>query len=120
MRIALGMAIGLAAVLGVVPASFARDSRLPDQGKPAGTATEAEEPPAYRQFGNNTGVSLAVPIGSVSLGPDPTGGESVYVRRTTSGEGITIVEVSTTPFVPELRSTEFAALKVRPDQPAGW
>ena len=119
MRIALGMAIGVAAVVGVVPASFARDSRLPDQGKSAGTATEAEEPEAQQQFGNNTGVSLAVPIGSVSVGADPTGGESVYVRRTTVG-GITIVEVSTTPFTPELRSTEFAALNVRPDQPAGW
>ena len=37
------MAIGLAAVVSVVPASFAQDSRVVDHGKSAGTEIEAEK-----------------------------------------------------------------------------
>ena len=43
MRTALCMAIGLAVVVGVVPASFAQDSRVVDHGKSAGTGIEAGE-----------------------------------------------------------------------------
>ena len=113
--------IGLAAVVGVVPASSAQDSRVLDHGKSAGTGIEGEERQAHQTFGGNTGVSLAVPIGRVSVGPDLVGGdEPIYVRRTTVSGGITIVEVSTTPFTPVLRSNEVAGLIGRPDQPAGW
>ncbi len=118
MRTALCMAIGLAVVVGVVPASFAQDSRLPDQGKSAGTGTEAEEQQTDQGLGSNTGVSLAVPIGKVWVGPEVVDGEPVYIRRTTVREGTTIVEVSTTPFMPALSSGEVP--RVRPDQPAGW
>ena len=107
MRTALCMAIGLAAVVSGAPASLAQDSGGPDPGKPAGT-------------GSNRGISLAVPIGRVSVGPKSLDGEPVYVRRTTANGGMTIVEVSTTPFTPVLASNEGAPAAVRTDQPAGW
>jgi len=100
------IAIGLAAVISVFPASLAED-----QGKPAGTG--------------KTVVSVAVPSGKVSVGPAAVDGEPVYVRRTTGTEGITIVEVSTSPFMPVVRSNgETAAaekLIANPAaQPASW
>ena len=113
------MAIGLAVVVGVVPAAFAQDSRVVDHGKSAGTGVEAEE----RQPGSNRGISLAVPIGRVSVGPQFVDGEHIYVRRTTVREGMTIVEVSATRFMPVLRSNEEprgVQSIVRPDQPASW
>ena len=117
MRTALCMAIGLAAVVSGVPASLAQDSR----GKPAGTGIEAEEDQTHQRLGSDTGISLAVPVGRVSVGPEVTNGEPVYVRRTTVREGMTIVEVSTTPFVPVLASNEGPpGVIARPDQPAGW
>ncbi len=93
------MTIAVAAVAGVVPAAFAQEPRVPGDGKSAGTS---------------------VPIGEVRAGPDVVDGEPIYVRRTTVRPGITIVEVSTTPFVPVLPSKEQAAAVVRPDQPASW
>ena len=108
MRTALCMTIGLAVVVGDVPASFAQDSRDSDPGEAAGTTS-------------NKGISLAVPIGTVTVGPRSLDGEPVYTRRSTVREGITIVEVSTTPFEPVLASNEgHPAAIVRPDQPAGW
>jgi hypothetical protein len=109
MRTALCMAIGLAAAVGGVPASFAQDSGVLDHGKSAGT-------------GSNAGISLAVPIGRVSVGPESGDGEPVYVRRVTVNGGMTIVEVSTTPFMPVLASNEEVSGggKLRTDQPAGW
>lgn len=116
------VAIGLAAVVSVVPASFAQDSRVLDQGKSAGTGNEAEERQTHQRPGSSTGISLAVPIGSVSVGPESLEGEPIYVRRTAVREGMTVVEVSTTPFMPVLRSNEPGAdqLIARPDQPAPW
>ena len=109
------LAIGLAAVLGGVPAAFAQDSRGADQGKSAGTAQKRQRP------GSNTTVSVAAPIGRVSLGAKSLDGQPIYVRRMTVRDGMTIVEVSTTPFMPDVRSNEkVAALAVRSDQPAGW
>jgi hypothetical protein len=109
MRTALCMAIGLAAAVGGVPASFAQDSGVLDHGKSAGT-------------GSNAGISLAVPIGRVSVGPESGDGEPVYVRRVTVNGGMTIVEVSTTPFMPVLASNEEVSGggKLRTDEPAGW
>ena len=119
MRTAVCIAFGLAVVSGDVPASFTRDSGGSDFGKAAGTGAKAEER-RHERPGSNGGISLAVPIGRVSVGPKSLGGEPVYVRRTVR-EGITIVEVSTTPFEPVLVSNERAAeLAVRADQPAGW
>jgi hypothetical protein len=106
MRTALCIAFGLGAVVAVVPAAFAQS---------AGTGVNAEE----RQPRGTTGISLEVPIGRVSVGP-ALGGEPVYVRRTTVKEGMTIVEVSTTPFTPVLASNEGPPVVGRSDQPAGW
>jgi len=119
MRTALCMAIGLAVVVGVVPASFAQESRVVDQGKSAGTGIEAEELQTHQRLGSNTGVVVAVPIGRVWVGPEFVDGEPSYVRRTTVGKGMTIVEVSTTPFMPVLSSSE-VPLAIRADQPASW
>lgn len=121
MRTALCMAIGVAVVFGV-PASFAQDSRVPDHGKSAGTGTEAKGRQTRQTLGR--GISLAVPIGTVSVGPEGVDGEPIFVRRMTVRDGMTIVEVSTTPFMPVLASNEGPSgggqLIVRPDQPAGW
>jgi hypothetical protein len=114
------MAIGLAVVVDVVPAAFAQDSRLLDHCKSAGTGIEAEALQTHQRLGSNTGVVVAVPIGRVCVGPELVDGEPSYVRRTTVGKGITIVEVSTTPFMPDLPSSELAGVIARPDQPAGW
>ena len=104
------MAIGLAALVSAVPPSFAQSG---------GTGAEAEG----RQSQSKAGISLAIPIGKVSVGPKSLDGEPVYVRRTTAREGMTVVEVSTTPFMPILASNETPAgvqSIARPDQPAGW
>jgi hypothetical protein len=119
MRTALCMAIGIAVIVGGVPASLAQDSRVLNDGKAAGTGIEAKERQTHQRPGSNKSISLAVPIGTVSVGPRSLDGEPVYVRRTTVREGMTIVEVSTTPFMPVLASNE-ASPGVRSDQPAGW
>ena len=113
------MAIGLAVVVSGVPASFAQDSRLPDHGKPAGTGIEVENRQTHQGPGSK-GIFLDVPIGRVWVGPESVEGEPVYVRRMTVREGITIVEVSTTPFMPVLGSNEGPRGVSRPDQPASW
>jgi hypothetical protein len=113
------MAIGLAVVVSVVPASFAQDSRVLDHCKSAGTGIEAEERQTHQRPGSNMGVFVAVPIGSVCVGPEFVDGEPIYVRR--MKEGMAIVEVSTTPFMPDLRSSEGPPGVIsRPDQPASW
>ena len=116
------IAIGLAALVGAVSASSAQDSRVPVQGKPAGTGIKAARQ-SHQGFGGNTGITLDVPVGRVWVSPDSVAGEPIYVRRTTAGAGLTIVEVSTTPFIPVLASNEQptgAGSTVRSDQPASW
>ena len=112
------MAIGLVLVAAVVPASFAQAPQVVGHGKSAGTAIEAEERQAHQRPGSDTGISIAVPIGRLSVGPEFKEGEPIYVRRTTVRAGMTIVEVSTTPFEPVLASNEQQV--ARTDQPAGW
>ena len=109
------MTIGLAAAVGAGTASFAQLA-VPGPGEPG---IEAGERRADQRFGGNTGISLAVPIGSVSVDPQTLGGEAIYVRRVTVREGMTVVEVSTTPFEPVLTSNQ-GSRRIRPDQPAGW
>jgi hypothetical protein len=113
------LAIGLLVVVSAVPASFAQASQVLDHCKTAGTGIEAEERQTHQRPGSRTGISLAVPIGRVWVGPESVEGEPVYVRRMTVREGMTIVEVSTTPFTPVLASNEELP-RVRSDQPAGW
>ena len=98
------VAIGLA--VGVGPAAFAQEPRLAGPGNSAGAGP--------------TRVSVAVPIGKVSARPGPIDGEPIYVRRTKAREGMTIVEVSTTPFMPVLASNQPRPAVQRPDQPASW
>jgi hypothetical protein len=99
----IGLAIGLAVAVGV--------SASPAQG-PAET-------------GANPRVTVAEPTGKVAVGHDLVKGEPVYVRRTTGTEGVTIVEVSTTPFVPVVRSAAApsavsAPISTPTSQPASW
>jgi hypothetical protein len=72
--------------------------------------------------GSNTGVVVDMPIGKVCVGPESLDGEPIYVRRTTVSGGVTVVEVSTTPFAPVLSSNGKSARRFvgRPDQPASW
>jgi hypothetical protein len=112
------MAIGLAVVVSGVPTSSAQDPRVLEQCKSARTGIEGEERQTPQRPGSNTGVFLEVPIGRVCVGPESVEGEPIYVRRTTVS-GMTIVEVSTTPFVAVLSSNKEPP-GVRPDQPAGW
>ena len=115
MRTAFRMAVGLTAVLGVPPAAFAQE------GKSARAGAQAEERQGHQRLGRNSSISLAVPTGRVSVDLGSAGGEPVFVRRTTVGPGMTILEVSTTPFEPVLASKgEMVHAVVRPDQPAGW
>ncbi|MFL6771496.1 MAG: hypothetical protein ACJ8E4_07235, partial [Sphingomicrobium sp.] len=77
------MAIGLALVVGVVPASFAQDPQLLGQGRSGGTGIEPKKQPTHAETSDGlrsearhpTGVSVAVPIGSVSVGPELVDGE---------------------------------------------
>lgn len=118
------IAIGIAAVVSVAPASFAQDSQLVDRGKLAGTATDAEEGQEHQRSGGNAGICVAVPVGIVSVGPKSVDGEPIYVRRMTVRDRMTIVEISTTPFMPILPTNEeprgAQASIARPDQPAPW
>jgi hypothetical protein len=109
------------AVFGVAPALLAQDPGILDRCKSAGAAIEAEERQTDQSPGRNTGVFVALPIGRVCVGPEAVDGEASYVRRTKAGEGMAIVEVSNTPFIPVLSSGEAPpGAIVRPDQPAGW
>ena len=118
------MASCLAAVVAVAPAALARDARVLDRCKSAAAGIDAEERQTDQKAGSNAAVFVAVPIGRVCVGPESVDGEPSYVRRTTAKEGMTIVEVSTTPFMPALASNEGPSggnsLIGRPDQPAGW
>ena len=118
------MAIGVAVLFAGAPASVAHDSRVADHGSTAGTAIEAEEPPIHQGRASNSRVFVAEPIGRVRVGPRSVDGEPIYVRRTVT-DGITIVEISTTPFMPVVRSGKdppgAAELAARKDQlPASW
>ena len=115
------LAIGLAVVAGAVPAPIAQDSRGLGQCKSAGTGIEAEERQTAQRPQNYRGVFVDAPIGTVCVGPEVVDGGPSYVRRTIGKEGMAIVEVSATPFMPVLLSSEgHAAVIARPDQPASW
>ena len=118
------VAIGLAVVVSDLPASFAQESRGLDHCTSEQTAVEADQRQTQDTTASNTAVSVEMPIGRVCAGPQFVGDEPVYVRRTSAGSGMTIVEVATTPFMPVLGDSQkppgVYKLKVRPDQPAGW
>lgn len=71
--------------------------------------------------GLHDSVLVDVPIGKVCVGPGKVEGERSYVRRTRAPGGMAIVEVSTTPFMPERGSGDgIGQLVAKPDQPASW
>lgn len=112
------VAIGLAAAVILAPASFA-------QGPPEDRPTLGEMSGGLRlDTPEPGGVSVATPIGKVWVGAEVLEGEPSYVRRTTDGKGITIVEVSNTPFMPVLASNGAASqaelLRRQAELPAGW
>lgn len=113
------LAIGLAAVVAAVPASFAQTSRGLDHCKSAGTGIEAEERQTHTGPRNNAGIFVVVPIGRVCVGPEAVDGEPSYVRRTKATEGMAIVEVSATPFMEGPPGID--QVIGRPEeQPASW
>ena len=119
------MALGLAVVVGLAPASFAKNPPVLGQGKSAGNGVAAERQTheisdgLRLEDGERTGVFVAAPIGRVWVGPEQVDGEPSYVRRTKVSEGMLIVEVSTTPF---MEGPPAAGLLIgRPDElPAPW
>lgn len=112
--------VGLAVLAGAAPASLARAPRILGNCDSAASGTGAGERQAQGPV-SNTGVFLAVPVGKVCVGPNAVEGEPAYVRRTTGKEGMAMVEVSATPFMPELPASGAPAGAIlRPDQPAGW
>ena len=113
------LVIGLAAIAGAGPASLVQELRTLDHCKPASTEIEADEGRTDQRAGSSTGVFIAVPIGKVCVGPKAVDGGPSYVRRTTAKEGMAIVEVSATPFMP-VELAGVAASTGRTDQPAGW
>jgi len=113
------MAIGLSIAVSGVPASLARDQGVLDPCKSAGATMIEAEGRQTQALGSNSVISIEAPIGKVCAGPDSVDGEPVFVRRTTEGQGVTVVEVSTTPFESVLASNQ-PGLLGRPDQPAGW
>jgi hypothetical protein len=120
-------AIGIAGVVSVVPASFAQDPQVLVHGKSAGTGNEAKERQTHEDMSDgprskvweHMGAFVAEPIGRFWVGPQFVDGETIYVLRIPVRQGLTIVEVSTTPFM--LEPSGVNELIGRPDaQPAGW
>jgi hypothetical protein len=116
------LAIGIAVVVGVGPGVFAQEQVWGHDN--SAVTVDAKERQTHPRPGSNTGISLVVPIGSVSVGPRSLDGEHIHVRRMTVSGGMAIVEVSTTPFVPVVPANEGSRGAgrsiVRPDQPASW
>lgn len=113
------MALGLAALFSSASASFAHAPRVLEPCKSAGAGSEPEERQTDQRLGRNTGVSVAVPIGRVCVAPEGVDGEPSYVRRMKAKEGMAIVEVSTTPFMPILAGVD-ASIGRPNEQPTGW
>ena len=112
-------AIGLAVVVAVVPASLARDSLVLDQGKSAAKTHEELSDGLRLEMPEHRGVFVAVPTGRVWVGPELVDGQPSYVRRTKVREGMTVVEVSTTPFMDE--PPGFEGSIGRPEElPTSW
>jgi hypothetical protein len=114
-------AICLVVGITVVPA-VAQDSRDLDVRKSARIDVGNEGRAPQRGFGNNSGLSLVEPIGRVWVGAGSVDGEPIHVRRMKEGGGITVVEVSTTPFAPVAGfDVEASRGSMRTsDQPAPW
>ena len=112
------LAMSLALAVGAAPGSSAQGPRGLDDCTSVETAIEPEERQTSQRPGSSTGIYVDVPIGRVCLSPESVSGEPAYVRRTTVGGRMTIVEISTTPFGPGLPGESLIS---RPEaQPASW
>jgi hypothetical protein len=120
-------AIGITGVVSVVPASFAQEPQALGREKSTGTGNEADERQTHVGMSDglrseawaHMGAFIVEPIGRFWVGPEFMDGEPVYILRTSVNQSITIVEVSTTPFMPE--TSGVGELIGKPDeQPAGW
>lgn len=104
-RLLARIVIGLVFAAGLAPTANAQDSRVAVQGKSAAAAVEAESRQPHDAMsggpasgsGAQTAVSVAVPVGSVTVGAEFAGGEPRYARRLTIRDGMTIVAVSAIP-----------------------
>lgn len=126
------MAFGLI-VLGAAPVAFAQVTKSAGPASPTGTAietgqgqTDPARPDRSRSDALDTPViTIAVPVGHVRVGPEFVEGEQGYMRRTAARDGMTVLEFSTTPFVPMLQlagqSTGLGGSGGRPEElPASW
>ena len=111
-----------AALAAIAPPPTTTAPDLPVPGGPVDTGRL----PAAARLGeglkSGTGITVAVPTGKLWVGQPSTQSQPVYVRRIKGAEGITVVEVSTTPFAPLVAQggTGSARIVLKPDQPAGW
>ncbi len=125
--------IALTVVASLVPVSFAQDSKVLDHDQYAGSGIPAEQRQAHDELSSGvssetqaqTSVHIAEPVGRVRVGPEFVDGEPAYVRRTKIIAGMTIVEISRTPFTPVLANNQEsseggASIGNPPDQPASW
>ena len=120
MQAVMWMAAALAAIA-PPPTPTAPD--LPVTGGPVDIGRSSAAARLGEGLKSGTGISLAVPTGKLSVGQPSAQAQPVYVRRTTGAEGITVVEVSTTPFaplVPAQGGSNSTRIVLRPDQPASW
>lgn len=126
------VAAGLAClVMNPVSSSFAYS--VPYQGNSPSSVVQVEQGdavvtvPDARSEGaqDHSGITVDVPIGTVTIGSGSVKGEPAYQRRTKAKGGMTIVEISATPFMPEIATAGAApaslAMAAAPNtQPAGW
>ena len=99
------------------------NSRCADTGSGcrAGRPESAERETNASRAEGAGGVALAVPIGSVTIGPEFVGGERSFVRRVTMKAGVTVVELSATPFLDEGQAADGSGMTANPAAlPAPW
>ncbi|MGX7951058.1 hypothetical protein ACWPM1_00690 [Tsuneonella sp. HG249] len=125
MRTSLWVAIGLVGAVSAPPPAVGQDTQVPAERSSASTGAQADARQPKSVDGltlesqGYAGVFIEAPIGKVSVGPEFVDGAPVYVRRTTATSGITVMEISTSPFLFDLPS-EGHSQTVRSDQPASW
>lgn len=87
----------------------------------AGRPETAERETDATRAEGAAGVAVAVPIGSVTIGPEFVGGVRSFVRRVTMKTGVTVVELSATPFLDDGQAADGSAMTANPAAlPAPW
>jgi hypothetical protein len=118
-------AFGLAAAFAMVQSANAQPLRNSDHGRSAGTGIGVDGASISMSDGLSVdaapqmGVFVAQPVGRVWIDPESVDGMPSYVRRTKGKGGMSIVEVSATPFMDEVPGV--GGVKARPEElPAPW